>query len=108
VRLADDHKDNPAGGPGVLLFPSVGTPGDSDWMGLAGNGKLPLDGEAIGSVPAKAGLCLLFGRDSGDLVSISQSADCAKYLMSHAMKFPQENDLLFPCISRKSRCFLTI
>ena len=66
-----------------------------DWMGLAWSGKKPLDGETISSVPAEAGLYLLFERDSGDLVYIGQSADCAKRLRSHAMKFLEGNDLMF-------------
>jgi hypothetical protein len=94
-RLADDHKDNPAGGPGVPPLPPVGKPGDADWMGRGWSGKLPLDGETISSVPAEAGLCLLFKRDTGDLVSICQSADCAQRLRSHAMKFPEGNGLMF-------------
>jgi hypothetical protein len=98
-RLADDHKDNPAGGPGVPSLPSIGKPGDADWRGLAWSGKLPLDGETISSVPAEAGLYLLFERDSGNLVSIGQSADCAKRLRGHAMKFPEGNDLMFSWFS---------
>ena len=94
-RLADDHKDNPAGGPGVPPLPSIGRPGDAGWMGLAWSKKRPLDGETISSVPAEAGLYLLFERDSGDLVYIGQSADCAKRLRSHAMKFLEGNDLMF-------------
>jgi hypothetical protein len=93
-RLADDHKDNPAGGPGVPSLPSVGKPGDADWMGLAWSGKKPLDEETISSVPTEAGLYLLFERDTRDLVSIGQSADYAKRLMSHAMKFLEGNDLM--------------
>jgi len=46
-------------------------------------------------VASAAGLYLLFERDTGDIVYIGQSADCAKRLRSHAMKFLDGNDLMF-------------
>jgi hypothetical protein len=94
-KLAENHLDNPAGGPGMPPLPVTGTPGERDWMGRAWSGIRQLDGETIGTVPPGAGLYLLSGRDSRDLVSIGQSADCAKRLRSHAIKFLDEKDLLF-------------
>jgi hypothetical protein len=94
-RLAEDQKDNPAGGLSIPPLLVVGNPGDRDWMGLAWSGKKPLDGETIGDVPAEAGLYLLFERDTGDLIYICQSADCATRLRSHGMKFLDGNDLMF-------------
>jgi hypothetical protein len=64
-------------------------------MGLAWSGKKPLDGEIIRTVPSNAGLYLLFEQDIGNLIYIGQSADCAKRLRSHAMKFLDEKDLMF-------------
>jgi hypothetical protein len=72
-----------------------GTPCDRDWMGLAWSGMRPLDGETVSTVPHGAGLYLLFEHDTGDFVYIGQSADCAKRLRSHAIKFLDEKDLLF-------------
>jgi len=94
-KLAENHLDNPAGGPSVPPLPVIGTPGDRDFMGIRWSGRLPLDGEMIGTVPPGAGLYLLFERDTGDLIYIGQSEDCAKRLRSHAMKFLGEKDLLF-------------
>jgi hypothetical protein len=72
-----------------------GTPGDRDWMGLAWSGMRPLDGETIKTVLPGAGLYLLFEHDTGELVYIGQSTDCAQRLRSHAIKFLDEKDLLF-------------
>ena len=94
-KLAENHPDNPAGGPSVPPLPVTGTRGERDWKGLAWSGKRPLDRETIGIVPPGPGLYLLFERDIRDLVYISQSADCAKRLMTHAMKWLDEKDLLF-------------
>jgi hypothetical protein len=97
-KLAENHLDNPAGGLSIPPLPVIGTPGDPDWMGLAWSGRLSLDGENISTVPSQAGLYLLFGHDSGDLISIGQSADCAQRLRNHAMKFLDHPDIQF-CIS---------
>jgi hypothetical protein len=94
-KLAENHLDNPAGGPGMPPLRVTGTPGERDWMGLAWSGIRPLDGETISTVPPGAGLYLLFERDSRDLVYIGQSADCAQRLRSHAIKFLDGKDLLF-------------
>jgi hypothetical protein len=75
--------------------PVIGTPGVRDWMGLSWSGMKPLDGETIGAVSTEAGLYLLFHRDSGNIVYIGQSANYAKRLRSHAIKFPDEKDLMF-------------
>ena len=93
-KLEENHLDNPAGGPSVRPLPAIGIRGDRYWMGLAWIGRLPLDGETIGSVPPGAGLYLLFDRDTRDLVYIGQSADCAQRLRSHAMKLLDEKDML--------------
>jgi hypothetical protein len=94
-KLAENHRDNPAGGLSMPPLPVTGTPREQDWMGLAWSGIRPLDGETVGTVPSGAGLYLLFERDSGDLIYIGQSADCAKRLRSHAMKLLDGKDLLF-------------
>jgi hypothetical protein len=102
-KLDENHKDNPAGGPGIPPLTIIGTPGDRDWMGLVWSGIRPLDGETINLVPPGAGLYLLFEHYTGELVSIGQSADCAQRLRSHAMKFLDEKDLLFSsCIIEKA------
>jgi hypothetical protein len=93
-KLEENHLDNPAGGPSVKPLPVLGTPGDRYWMELAWIGRLPLDGETIGTVPPGAGLYLLFDRDTRDLVYIGQSADCAQRLRSHAIKLLDEKDML--------------
>ena len=93
-KLAENHLDNPAGGPSVPPLPVVGTPGDRDWMGIRWSGRLPLDGETINTVPHGAGLYLLFEPDTGDLVYIGQSANCAQRLRSHAMKLLDEKSML--------------
>jgi hypothetical protein len=90
--------DNPAGGLSIPPLPVTGTPGDSDWMGLAWSGIRSLDGETIGTVPSRAGLYLLFEHDTRDLVYIGQSEDCAKRLRNHAMKFLEHPDIQF-CVS---------
>jgi hypothetical protein len=94
-KLDASHKDNPAGGPSMPPLSVKGTPGDREWMGLAWSGKMPLDGKAIGAVLSAAGLYLLFERDSGDVIYVGQSADCAKRLRTHAMKFLDQEDLMF-------------
>jgi len=94
-KLEEKHKDNPAGGPGIPPLTINGTPGERVWMGLAWSGIRPLDGETISTVPSGAGLYLLFEHDTGDLIYIGQSADCAKRLRSHAMKNLYEKDMLF-------------
>ena len=63
--------------------------------GLSWSGMKPLDGETISTVPPGAGLYILFDHDTGELVYIGQSAACAKRLMSHAIKFLDEKDLMF-------------
>jgi hypothetical protein len=93
-KLEENHLDNPAGGPSIKPLPPVGTPGDRYWMGVAWIGRLPLDGETINTIPPGAGFYLLFERDSGDLVYIGQSGDCAQRLRSHAMKLLDEKDIL--------------
>jgi hypothetical protein len=94
-KLAENHRDNPAGGQSMPPLPVTGTPGERDWMGLAWSGIRPLDGETVGTVPPGAGLYVLFERDTRDLVYIGKSADCAKRLRSHAIKFLDEKDLSF-------------
>jgi hypothetical protein len=93
-KLEGDHLDNPAGGPGLPPLTVTGAPGDRDWMGLAWSGRRPFDGETITTMPQGAGLYLLFERDTGDLIYIGQSADCAQRLWSHAMKLLEEKDML--------------
>ena len=97
-KLAGNHQDNPAGGPGMPPLPVVGIPGDSDWMGLAWSGRMPLDGENISTIPSRAGLYLLSEGGSKDIIYIGQSADCVKRLRSHAMKFLDQPDIQF-CVS---------
>jgi hypothetical protein len=93
-KLAEDHRDNPAGGLSLPPLPVLGTPGERDWMGLPWSGRRPLDGETISTVPDDAGFYLLFERDSHNLVYIGQSEDCAERLRSHAMKLLAEKDML--------------
>ena len=93
-KLAENHRDNPAGGPSVPPLPVTGTSGERDWMGLAWSGRRPLDGESVSTVPPGAGLYLLFERDTRDRVYIGQSADCAQRLRGHAMKLLDEKDML--------------
>jgi len=93
-KLAENHRDNPAGGPSLPPLPESGTPGDRDWMGLAWSRRRPLDGESVRTVPHGAGSYLLFEQDTRDLVYIGQSADCAQRLRSHAMKLLDEKDML--------------
>ena len=94
-RLADEDKDNPAGGPSVPPLPVIGAPGDHNWMGLAWSGKKPLDGENIRTLPPLAGWYILSEGASNDIIYIGQSSDCAKRLRDHAMKFLDGNDLMF-------------
>jgi hypothetical protein len=94
-KLDESHKDNPASGQSVPPLPIIGIPGDREWMGLAWSGKMSLDGETIRAVPSAPGLYQLFECDTGDLVYIGQSADCAKRLKSHATKFLDKKDLMF-------------
>ncbi len=93
-KLAEKHLDNPAGGTSMPPLPVGGKPGERDWMGCEWSQRRPLDGETIGIVPHGAGLYLLFERDTGDLVYIGQSPDCAQRLRSHAMKLLDEKDML--------------
>jgi hypothetical protein len=94
-RLADDHKDNPAGGMSVPPLPVIGTPGDRDWMGLSWSGKKPLDGENIRTVPSRAALYILSEGASNEIIYIGQSTDCAKRFRNHAMKFLDEKNIMF-------------
>jgi hypothetical protein len=94
-KLEENHQDTPAGGPSVPPLPVTGKPGDLDWMGLAWNGRKPLDGRTIGTIPPSAGLYVLFEGEREDLLYIGQSNNCAKRLRSHAMKFHNQTDILF-------------
>jgi hypothetical protein len=93
-KLAEDHRNNPAGGLSLPPLPVLGTPGERDWMGLPWSGRRPLDGETISKVPDDAGFYILFERDSLNIVYIGKAEDCAERLRSHAMKLLAEKDML--------------
>jgi len=94
-KLAEDHKDNPAGWPGIEPLEVVGKPGDNNWMGLEWTGREPLVLENIRKVPAGAGLFLLADAGSDEIVYIGQSADVAKRLIEHSRKTGDEKLLQF-------------
>jgi hypothetical protein len=94
-KLAEDHKDNPAGGSSIAPLGATGKPGDSDWMGLAWTGWQPLTEENIQKVPAGAGVYLLADAGSHEIVYIGQSADVAGRLLDHCRKTGDEKSLRF-------------
>jgi hypothetical protein len=94
-KLDENHEDNPAGGPSIPPLPVRETPGDPIWMGLSWSGRKPLDSRTMGTVSPSAGLYVLFEGEREELVYIGQSKNCAKRLRSHAMKFRDQNDIMF-------------
>jgi hypothetical protein len=104
-KLEENYQDNPAGGPSVPPLPINGKPGDQIWMGLSWNGRKPLDGRTIGTIPPNAGLYVLFEGEKEDLVYIGQSKNCANRLRSHAMKFRDQTDILFSYYIAKKPLF---
>jgi hypothetical protein len=90
-RLAEDQKDNPAGGPGLPPLAATGTPGVAGWMGLPWSGPAPLAGNPAGSVPHAPGLWLLL--DNGECLLIGQSADCAGRLSELYQDYGVERQL---------------
>ena len=85
-KLAEGHKDNPAGWPSIEPLEVVGRPGDRDWMGLEWTDREPLTADNAQGVPAGAGLYLLNDAGSHEIVYIGQSADVAKRLLDHSRK----------------------
>jgi hypothetical protein len=94
-KLAEDHKDNPAGWPGIEPLEAIGRPGDSDWMGLEWTAWMPLAVENVHEIPAGAGLYLLADAGSHEIVYIGQSADVAKRLLDQSRKTWDERSLQF-------------
>ena len=93
-KLDENHKDNP----GWTRHTTVDNQWNPGGAGLDGTCMERDETARRGDnqhVTPGAGLYLLFEHDIGDLVYIGQSADCAKRLRSHAMKFLDEKDLLF-------------
>ena len=93
--LAEDHKDNPAGWPGIEPLEATGKPGDGDWMGLEWTAREPLDAENIPEVAPGAGLYLLSDAGSQEIVYISQSANVAERLRDHSRKTGDGKSLQF-------------
>ena len=85
-RLAETHKDNPAGWPSIQPLEAAGTPGDSDWMGLEWTAWEPLPEAPARKIAAGAGLFLLRDAGSHEIVDIGQSADVAKRLLASSRK----------------------
>ena len=94
-KLAEDHKDNPAGWPGIAPLEVVGKPGDHDWMGLEWTDREPLAPETTQKVAAGAGLYLLADAETQEIVYIGQSADVAKRLLDHSRKTSDGRSLQF-------------
>jgi hypothetical protein len=94
-KLAEEHKDNPAGWPSIAPLKTAGKPGDSDWMELEWTAREPLAAENTRKVPAGAGLYLLADAGSQEIVFIGQSADIAKRLLDHSRKTWDEKSLRF-------------
>jgi hypothetical protein len=94
-KLAEGHKDNPAGWPGIGPLECVGKPGDRDWMGLEWTAWEPLDAENVRQGAAGAGLYLLADAGSQEIVFIGQSADVAKRLSDHSRKAWDDRTLQF-------------
>jgi hypothetical protein len=85
-KLGDSQQDNPAGWPSHPPLGAEGQPGDSDWMGLEWSDRKPLTEENARAVGPGAGLYLLTGTGSLEVVAIGQSADCAKRLLGQCRK----------------------
>jgi hypothetical protein len=94
-KLAEGHKDNPAGFPGIEPLEAVGKPGDRDWMGLEWTAWEPLATDNVRAVAAGAGLYLLKDAGSQEIVYIGQSADVAMRLSGHCYKTWEGRMLLF-------------
>jgi hypothetical protein len=94
-RLAEDHKDNPAGFPSITPLEATGKPGDRDWMGLEWTDRKLLAVDTIRDVAAGAGLYLIAGAGSEQIIYIGQSADVATRLLDHSRKTWDERVLEF-------------
>ena len=93
-RLMESHQDNPAGWPGTEPLEAVGTPGDRDWMGLEWTAWQPLS-EDTAKTAAGAGLYLLAGAGSQEIVYIGQAADLRERIAGHAAKPWDDRPLVF-------------
>lgn len=94
-RLADDQQDNPAGFPGIAPLEPVGTPGDSDWMGLEWTEHKSLRPEQARETGDGAGLYLLVDAGTQDILYIGQSADIARRLLDLCGKDWQGHEVQF-------------
>ena len=94
-KLAEEHKDNPAGWPSIEPLEITGKPGDRDWMGLEWTAPEQLALENTQEVEAGAGLYLLADAGSQEIVYIGQSADVAKRLLDHSRKTGEDTPLQF-------------
>ncbi|MGD1004641.1 MAG: hypothetical protein ABR887_04400 [Methanoregulaceae archaeon] len=94
-KLAENHLDNPAGGPSIPPLSVTGKPGDPNWMGFTWSGRKSLNIENTGSVPTRAGLYFLVDGDSQEIVYIGQSTNCSNRLQEHSRKSWDEKHLHF-------------
>jgi hypothetical protein len=94
-KLADSHKDNPAGFPSIPPLEATGKPGEADWMGLEWTPARPLTAENAGTVEPGAGLFILSDAGSGEVLLIGQSADLAKRLTDESRKEREGCELTF-------------
>jgi hypothetical protein len=94
-KLAEGHKDNPAGFPSIAPLEPTGKPGDRDWMGLEWTEWKPLAAENTRDVAAGAGLYLLADAGSQEIVYIGRSADVAKRLLDDSRKTWEDRSLQF-------------
>jgi len=94
-RLAEGHKDNPAGFPSMEPLEVSGKPGESTWMGLEWSAWEVLVPENAREVPAFAGVYLIADAGSHEIVFIGQSADVTERLLDHCGRTGDERSLAF-------------
>jgi hypothetical protein len=94
-KLADGHKDNPAGFPSIPPLEPLGKAGDPDWMGLEWTKATPFFEADSSTVAPMAGLFLLSETGSGEVFLIGQSGDIAQRLDELRRKVWDGRDLQF-------------
>jgi hypothetical protein len=94
-KLAEGHKDNPAGFPSIEPLVPGGKPGDPDWMGLEWTAAAPLNEKNMQTIAPGAGLYLLADAESKEVLYIGQSADITQRLPDMSRKEWGGRDLTF-------------
>jgi hypothetical protein len=73
---------NPAGGPSLSPLQVTGQPGEPGWMGLAWSPRRNLMTHTSGFVPLNQGYFIVFCAETGSILLIARSENCAQALFA--------------------------